>query len=158
MLGLFQSRSPTTQTTGVKTTNWQWKEVSGSEKKLFSYPLWVPALGSQQKSHYCPCFLQDLHLETSPLLQCDQWLIQVFYQNSEVSSPWKFWWICCCDSKDGYGWPWPNTTPMHCSIPGAFNCDLQLPLLSQTHSFPYQSSAFILDIICLDTKSLSPSV
>lgn len=99
-----------TQTTAVKTTNQRWKEVSSSEKKLSSCPLCLPAMGSQQKNHYCLRFLQHLHLEIPPLLQCDWWLIHIFYPNSDVSFPWKFWWICYCDTKDSHGWPPPNTT------------------------------------------------
>lgn len=71
--------------------------------------------GLPTKSHYCPCFLQDRHLKTSPLLQCDWWLIQV-YQYSEVSFPWKFWCICYHDRKDSFGWPQPNTTSVHWDV------------------------------------------
>lgn len=48
-----------------------------------SHPLRLPALGCPQKRHHCLCFLQDLHLEPSHLLQCDRSLAQVFYQNSK---------------------------------------------------------------------------
>jgi len=43
-VGVIPKQKSKTQTTGVKTTNWQWKEVSGSEQKL-SHPLRLLALG-----------------------------------------------------------------------------------------------------------------
>lgn len=62
-------------------------------------------------------------------------MTKVFYQNSEVSYSWKFPLVWYYD-KDSYDCPQPNTTPRHCSGPGGFNSDLQLPQLNQTHSLP----------------------